>query len=236
MSQWCHSGTTEVPDLPQSPSSVHMLSQSINPVDIVQKAAELRYMMLPELKALLADQIPEIKMMVVGAVKEATDVLTEQVKDLQDENKSLVKANSDLEKRLSQVESDNDSLEQYSRRNSIRISGCPEVAEENTDEIVIKLSQELDASICPSDIDRSHRVGNVVDRGRASSSDILVKLGTYNARQRLFLKQRELREKDTTKHIFLNKDLTKIRSKLLYEARCLVRINKLKAAFAYDGC
>ena len=237
------SGTTELPelpDLPQSPSSVHMLSQPINPVDIVQIASELRSMMLPELKALLADQIPEIKLMVVSAVKEATDVLKEQVKDLQDENKRLLKANSDLEKRLSQVENDNDSLEQYSRRNSIRVSGCPEVADENTDEIVIKLSQELDASISPSDIDRSHRVGKVVDRGRASSGnqrhrDILVKFATYNARQRSFLKRRELREKDSTKHIFLNEDLTQIRSRLLYEARCLVRLNKLRAAYAYDG-
>lgn len=237
------SATSELPDLPQSPSSVHLLSQPINPVDIVQIATELRSMMLPELKALLADQIPEIKLMVVSAVKEATDALTEQVKVLQDENKRLLKANSDLEKRILQVECDNDSLEQYSRRNSIRISGLPEVANENTDEIVIKLAQELDASISPADIDRSHRVGKLVDQGRGGRStsgtqrhrDILVKFATYNARQRLFMKRRELRDKDTMKHIFLNEDLTQTRSKLLYEARCLVRVNKLKAAYAYDG-
>ena len=50
-------------------------------MDIVQITSELRSMMLPELKALLADQIPEIKLMVVSAVKEATDVLNEHVKD-----------------------------------------------------------------------------------------------------------------------------------------------------------
>ena len=43
---------------------------------LVQIATELRSMTLPELKALLADQIPEIKLMVVSAVKEATDALT----------------------------------------------------------------------------------------------------------------------------------------------------------------
>lgn len=49
------------------------------------------------------------------------------------------------------------------------------------------------------------------------------------------MKRRDLRDKDTMKHIFLNEDLTQTRSKLLYEARCLVRVNKLKAAYAYDG-
>lgn len=223
--------------------AVHLLSQPINPFDIVQIAAELRSLMLPELKSLLRDQIPEFKSMVVDAVKEATDNLNEQVRELQEENTRLTKENQDLDKRLSQVERDNDSLEQYSRRNSIRIAGFPEVANEDTDDIVLKIAQELDTPISPSDIDRSHRIGKIVDQGRGGRStrgkqrhrDILVKFATYNARQRLFLKRKELRDMDDMKHLFLNEDLTKIRSKLLYDARCLVRAEKLKTAYAYDG-
>ena len=39
-------------------SDVHVLSQPVNPLDIVQIATELRLMMLPELKPLCSEQLP----------------------------------------------------------------------------------------------------------------------------------------------------------------------------------
>lgn len=62
-----------------------------------------------------------------------------------------------------------------------------------------------------------------------------MKFSTYNARRRLFLKCKDLRESEDTKHLFINDDLTMLRSKLLYDARCLVRTNKLRSAYASDG-
>lgn len=222
---------------------VHLLSQPINPLDIVQIAGELRSMMLPELMALLTGQIPQIKGMVTEAVQEGIRSLNEKVSSLKEENKRLTKVNEDLEKRVTQIEHDNDALEQYSRRNSIRISGVPEVASEDTDDVIIQIAQELDVTINRSDIDRSHRVGKIDDRGRSSRTnsskrrhrDILVKFSTYNARQRLYQSRKDLRDRNDMKHLYLNEDLTKIRSKLLYDARCLVRVHKLKTAYASDG-
>ena len=112
---------------------IHILSQPINPLDVVQIATELRLMMVPERRTLFAEQTPIIKDMVKTAVKEANSELDKQVKQLntqvktlQKENMRLSQENSDMRKRLIQVERDSDSLEQYSRRNSVRISGYPE--------------------------------------------------------------------------------------------------------------
>ena len=64
-----------------------------------------------------------------------------------------------------------------------------------------------------------------------------MKFATYNARNRLFKERKFLRETDNEdlKSIFLNEDLTKRRSEILFEARKLRRSNKLIAAYSSDG-
>ena len=93
-------------------------------------------------------------------------------------------------------------LEQYTRRNSVRISGIPEELSENTDGIVLKLAEKLDVPITSADIDRCHRVGKPDNRGRTAATtkmrhrDINVKFATYNARHRLYSMRKELRNTD----------------------------------------
>ena len=171
-------------------------------------------------------------------VSEATDALKDEIQHLRDENASLQSENESLRERISKVESDNDSLEQYTRRNSVRISGIPEELSENTDGIVLKLAEKLDVPMTSADIDRSHRVGKPDNRGRTAATtkmrhrDIIVKFATYNARHRLYSMRKELRNTDMNK-VFINEDLTT--SKLLFDARSLVRSNKLKSAYSSDG-
>ena len=142
--------------------------------------------------------------------------------------------------RLSKIEYENDSFEQYSRRNSVRISGYLESFGESTDDIVLSIVRDLHVEIIKSDIDRSHRVSKPTPQrpGRSSTQDkprprvILVKFAKYNARQQLYEMRKDLRnsENETMKKLFVNEDLTKKRSQLLYDARCLFRVEKLTAA------
>ena len=104
------------------------------------------------------------------------------------------------------------------------------------------MADELGVTIYPTDIDRSHRVGKTDTKDRAKKSrkvhrDIIVKFTSYNARRRLYEMRKELRdtENDNLKNVFLNEDLTKRRSEILYEARNLRHANKLKAAYSSDG-
>lgn len=94
--------------------AIHVMSQPMNPSDIIKIATELRSVMLPEMKALLDGMMPDIKQIVAEAVKEATETLSAEVQELKRENQQLVKNNRDLERRVVQLEFDSDALEQYS--------------------------------------------------------------------------------------------------------------------------
>ena len=200
---------------------IHILSQHINRLDVLQIATELRLMMVPELRTLFAEQTPIMKIMGKTAVKEAISELDKQVKQLNIQVKTLKKENmrlslENMRKRLTQVERDSDSLEQHSRRNSVRISGYPESYTDNTNDIVVKIARELDVDISKGNIDRSHRVGKPTQQGRsvpdrARPLYILVKFSTYNARQQLYGMRKELLHSndDRMKNLFINKDMTK---------------------------
>ena len=58
-----------------------------------------------------------------------------------------------------------DSLEQYSRRNCLRISPVLEVSSESTDDIVKTVAKTTGVTLPDNAIDRSHRVGKVTAGG-----------------------------------------------------------------------
>ena len=105
----------------------------------------------------------------------------------------------------------------------------------------MRLASDLGVSIAPGEIDRSNRVGKI-HKGRTQKPskkyrDIIVKFTSYNARNRLFQARKILRETENEdlKDIFVNEDLTKRRSEILFEARKLRRANKLNSAYSSDG-
>ena len=56
---------------------------------------------------------------------------------------------------------ESDALEQYGRRNILRISGIPETDREDNDDFVLRVASDLGVPMSPREIDRSHRVGKV---------------------------------------------------------------------------
>ena len=125
-----------------------------------------------------------------------------------------------------------DDSEQYSRRNSIRITGISENKDENTDDIVLKLAIDLGVYLNPADIDRSHRVG-APRAGRKRA--VLVKFATYRGRHSLFAKRMDIRDNEDWKTTFINEDLTTRRSKILFKAWDYVRAGLLKSSYSSDG-
>ena len=89
---------------------------------------------------------------------------------------------------LTEVKNATDALEQYSRRNSLRISGLVELQNENPTQVALSFCNErlcVQPAITLSDIDRVHRVGRR-DGDPARARMLLVKFSTYRARQRVF--------------------------------------------------
>ena len=156
---------------------------------------------------------------------------------------NLQKENQSIQARVNKIESRNDDLEQYSRRNSVRVSGIPENDEENTDNIILNISDAIGANLNERDICRSHRVG---DKSKGPRS-IIVKFVSYNAKQKLMIKRKDLGTTPAEElfpnadwlsddiSISVNDDLTKRRAILAFEARKAKRAEKIKDTWVSNG-
>lgn len=160
------------------------------------------------------------------------------VSGLQTQIIELQAENSALKTRVTTLEAIADKAEQYSRRNSLRISGIPEVPEENTDDKVLELARGLGVELSISELDRSHRLGKRTQDKSANSSkrprDIIVKFATFRSRMKL-LKQKSKLKDGSNKGVFLNEDLTRERSQIFYDARKLVKSKHATSAWTTDG-
>lgn len=115
-------------------------------------------------------------------------------------------------KRLNNVEVNHDLLEQYTRRNNIRIFGLSEGPNENVDLLVTELfTNKLNVRCSIEDIERAHRIGQVTpDKERP----VIVKFVSYRKRDEVIKKRMLLKG---TK-VIIREDLTKLRLELLKQA------------------
>ena len=125
-----------------------------------------------------------------------------------------------------------DELDQYGRRNMLRLSGVPEPNEiEDTKPMVIELFKEkLNVTLQPSDIDRTHRLG-AFDKSRKFVRAIVVKFTNYDAREAVFSQRKRL----FGSGLYLNDHLTTIRARLMYIARQYKKKNLLTNVWSAEG-
>lgn len=169
---------------------------------------------------------------IANAVK--ATILKDVHKLIELETKPLLNTIKDLHNENQKLREDLDSLEQYGRRNLIRISGIPEIeAETDTTPVIEKLLSEIDPEFKPEEIIRSHRVGT--QRGRAKPRQIIVRLPDPNTKFRLFKCRKNLKHSREFKSVYINEDLTLLRSKLLYHARKLYKNKKIKHLWTTNG-
>ena len=136
-----------------------------------------------------------------------------------------------LEKQVRSLESAADQQEQYSRRNSLRISGIAEDENQTSEQIALKLiKDDLGLDMDASSLDRVHRVGKI-SSDRKSPRPILVKFSTYRQRHNVFKKKNLLKGRA----VYINEDLTKYRAKLLYTARKLKKDRAISDCWTHDG-
>ncbi|WAR13666.1 hypothetical protein MAR_027846 [Mya arenaria] len=157
---------------------------------------------------------------------------------LSDEIDSLKTENAHLKARISVLEKSEDRLkhlEQYSRRNSLRISGVCEREGESTNDIVTKLVSDLGSIVSLDEIDRSHRVGRPRRNDPAKPRDIIVKFTSFRARQKLYSVRSQAKHCQNLKKVFVNEDLCKARSDVFYLAQSLVRNGNINSAWTSDG-
>lgn len=147
---------------------------------------------------------------------------------------------TELQNKINHLEEKTDMQEQYSRRNSLRLSGIPENDFEDTGEIVINVVNnimKLDPPLQLEEIDRTHRIGLKSKATKERPRQVIVKFATYKTRQRVFKQKNNLKTFNSKEQppIFVNEDLTKIRSLLLFEARKMKKHGTIKDCWSFDG-
>lgn len=160
-----------------------------------------------------------------------TPALHQDLLALKDELRERDETIDSLKSQLRELHSKDDELEQYTRRNSLRISGIPETPDENCYGKALSLANDqlkLNPPLTLSDIDRTHRAG---PRKPGQPRALLVKFATYQQRDRIMSAKRNLHNPQ----VFINEDLTRKRAVLFWHARQAKREGRIKDAWTRDG-
>lgn len=175
--------------------------------------------------SLQSELLDEMKKLLIDTSKTIVDDLKTEINSLKQENQTLKAENDSLRVKV-------DDLEQYSRRNAIRISGISESEEENTDELVKQVTREMGIELANSDIDRSHRTGKPIT-GR--NRQILVRFTNYHIKHKILKSRYVMKTKSSLRHVYVNEDLTKRRQSIYQSARKLYLEGKVSKVWTWDG-
>jgi hypothetical protein len=165
-------------------------------------------------RQVMTDIVPVIGGMVAEAIKASTRAI---VNELQ-QNSSPVGMGK-MKTAVQTVSFDIDRLEQYSRRESVRISGLKESEGEDTDRIVCDLVSDLGIKVSPEDISVSHRLGRPNFGGTGRHRSIICKFVRRNIKTQVMKTKKKLRDMPMYNGVFIDEDLTPLRAKISRELR-----------------
>lgn len=191
---------------PQSPA----ISKSLNNGD------DLCVKIQSVVREVLAEK-PIVDKLVEAITKRVTETIRESIQKVVD--LEIAKVKTDFECKL-------DELQQYQRRNALRVFGIPESKNEDTDKLIIDLAKKnLKFKLFDEEICRSHRVGMP---SQSVNRPIIVKFTSYRIRREVFTRKKMLKGSGIT----IREDLTATRLSVLQEA--MTRFGKHNA-WTQDG-
>ena len=134
-----------------------------------------------------------------------------------------------------------DTLEQYTRKNSLEIHGIPENLYPSTQDVVIKVAEALNVTIVPSDIEICHKL-----KRSKGPQPILVKFLSHQTKSKLYRERTKLRNvkisdiypsysSSEDRRIFILENLTTYRGELVAEANRRRRDGTLLSIWTLDG-
>lgn len=215
--------STPGPDVDQRKSGHELVENSPTGVTPPQSRLKQDHDFTSKLVVALSDPrvVSALRDILVNPLVEQLEAKDEQIRELTAEVTGL-KADVD------QLKDAVDELEQYGRRNALRIwsKKLPEVPGENTDQLVRSYAEKVGVELPPGSIGRSHRVGRP---SPGKVRPIIVKFTTYNTRKMLFDARKNCED------FFASEDLTRVRSSILYKARLERKFGRFKHCWSTDG-
>ena len=150
----------------------------------------------------LVDEIQELKAELTGTKKELIEIKVENAR-----LKQMVNINAYAL----------DSLEQYSRRENIRIYGVPEDNSNKDDgeKKLFEIANALNINLNENDLQRVHRIGKKKNSSGTKPRSIIARFSSYKKRNEFLYSKSKLKQSEEYQNAFIAEDLTSLRSKLL---------------------
>lgn len=183
---------------------------------------------------LTREQIAEINMCVTNAIKNyleneafmedvvkrvSVSIIDNMQKRLEEFIKPVIQENIILKERI-------DHLEQYSRRNNIRIFGMPEKQNENLEDSVIDIfEKKLNVHVPKEAIERIHRTGR---HSEGKTRPVIIKFLSYKTRQQVLNNKKKFKGTN----FIVYEDLTKTRLSILHKVQ--LKIGR-RNTWTHDG-
>jgi len=166
--------------------------------------------------------------------KTQIEELTNEIKKLKSEkteieelNKKLEVSNKNYEVQIAQLTERSDMLEQYTRRNNLRIFGISEGKDEDCEGKALEIiNRKLELNMTREQICRVHRTGKIKSN---KPRGIIIKFVSYKQRSLVFQNKKKLKGSG----IIITEDLTKNRLSL-YKTAC--DVYGPRNTWSKDGC
>ena len=126
---------------------------------------------------------------------------------------------------------ENDRLQQYTRRENIRISGVNENDGERLKTKIVELGEEMDLHIAERDINACHRLGPNRREGNRPRT-IIVRFFARDTKHDFLVNKNKLKNKENYRGVYINEDLTPLRSKLLQYVK---KQDVVESAYTREG-
>ena len=172
-------------------------------------------------KVLVAIQ-PVIVEAITTAVATATKAILDEVIAKQTGFEATSDQSGRLKKNVQVGHFEVERLEQYTRKENVKIYGLEEKEDENTTDVVLDLAKKMGADVTRADLSVCHRLGSSSSRGqgqRRKPRTIIARFSRREAKSTLMKAKKNLRKKEELHHVYVNDDLTRMRGKVVQEMR-----------------
>ena len=160
------------------------------------------------------------------AISVATKELTENViKDVQEHNAKTEKIKGETQRHGFEIHR----LEQYTRKENVRIAGLPESDGENTTELIVNMAKAIGVEISTADISVSHRLPQ---RNTQRPRPIIAKFVRREKKTEVMKAKKNLKSKQEYKGVYIDDDLTQMRGKIM---KALREDSNIKRCWSIDG-
>ena len=185
-------------------------------------------------------QLQEIVNKQIETINYMQTTLDGQRKELQEKSETIKIMQDQIQSltlKFDEVQSAQNDLEQYGRRNSLRISNFkfdPKQSEAELTQKVVSFVNDILLTDGPPldiiDVERCHPIGKP---GLQKSQQIIVKFYRYHTKNRVF--QAKSRLKNNKDRIFMSEDLTKSNYEIVKKLIAYKKANKLNSFWTTNG-